>query len=679
MNSRIVMGLIMATTVVASSQAEAANSPFKFELRSHEGRKWSDTDFKGSQFVVVAFLGTECPLVRLYGPRLQQLSEKYGDDVAIVGINSNTQDSLTEMSAFAERHGVRFPLLKDTANVVADQFEARRTPEVYLLDEDRNVRYHGQIDDQYGVGIIKEKANRHYLADAIDALLDGRPVTTAETEAVGCIIGRVKKVPPKGDITYSKHISRIFQNRCVECHREGELAPFTLTSYEDVVGWEDTICEVIGDNRMPPWFANPEHGSFSNDCRMSKEEKETVYQWVANGMPEGDRADLPERRQFTEGWRIPQPDEVFYMTEEPFTVQAQGTIDYQHFIVDPGWKETKYITAAEARPGNKSVVHHILVFIIPPGQERRRGLDAVLVGYAPGNMPVLLEDGVAAKVQAGSKLMFQMHYTPNGYVEEDRSYCGVKFTEKSEVTKVIQGRLAVQPGISIPPHADNHQEAAEYRVRRDEVLVSMTPHMHLRGKSFRYTAFYPDGKEEILLDVPNYDFNWQLKYILEEPRLLPRGTVIKCTAAYDNSKKNPVNPNPNRTVRWGDQSWEEMFIGFFSTLPPDGVDSRRKELKSTPSLNPDGVYTWGGPNPGQLTLKLNGDRLAGTLQSQGRTFAIQDAVIAGDKLSFLVDAGRALLEFNARVTEEGLQGQLIWSVEAAGRSGTFPWLARKSK
>ena len=678
--SKRVFVAAMAVVCAGSAISNAANSPFDFTLRSHEGREWSDSDFKDRQLVVVAFLGTECPLVKLYGPRLQQISEKYGDKVAIFGINSNTQDSMTEMSAFAERHGVRFPLLKDTGNVVADQFDAKRTPEVFLLDADRNVRYHGQIDDQYGVGIIKKKADRQYLNDAIDALLNEQDVALTETDAVGCVIGRVKKIEPKGDITYSNQISRIFQNRCIECHRSGELAPFTLTSYDDVVGWEDTICEVIADNRMPPWFANPEHGKFKNDCRLSKEEKETVYTWVANGMPEGDPAELPEPRQFVEGWRIPKPDQIFYMSEEPFTIPAQGTVDYQHFTVDPGWTEDKYIMAADARPGNKSVVHHILVFVVEPGQNTRGGLGDVLMGYAPGTLPVILEDGVAMKVKAGSKLVFQMHYTPNGYVEQDRSYGGVKFIDEKDVTQLMSGRLAINPELEIPANADNHQEVAEYRVSRDEVLVSMTPHMHLRGKSFRYEAFYPNGDQEVLLDVPNYDFNWQIKYILEEPRLLPRGTTIKCVAHYDNSKKNIVNPNPGETVYWGDQSWEEMLIGFFNTLPVAGqAEASAAPKKSSASIDPSGIYKWKGPSPGSLELKLVGDLLTGNMNSRGRQFRIEEAVIVNDLLTFTVDAGQALLEFEATVTETGLQGKTKFTAIAAGRTGEFPWVAGKQK
>jgi hypothetical protein len=254
------------------------------------------------------------------------------------------------------------------------------------------------------------------------------------------------------------------------------------------------------------------------------------------------------------------------MSDQPFQVPAEGVVDYQRFVIDPGWTEDKYVYAAEARPDNRSVVHHILVYIIPPGQ-RRPDLEQVLVGYAPGGLPISLNDGVALFVKAGSKLLFEMHYTPNGSPTEDLSYAGVCFTDKSKVTQLIRGRIAATPEFEIPPNEPNHKVVASYSSSQDEMLVSLTPHMHLRGKAFRYEARYPDGNREILLDVPNYDFNWQLKYVLSEPKLLPRGTVVECTAVYDNSEGNLANPDPNRSVRWGDQSSDEMMIGFMDTLP----------------------------------------------------------------------------------------------------------------
>ncbi|MDV6033298.1 MAG: redoxin domain-containing protein [Phycisphaera sp. RhM] len=538
-----------------------------FTLDNCYGKPVSLSHFDDRQAIAIVFLGTECPLAKLYGPRLTDIQRRYADrGVQVIGINSNTQDSMTELAAYVHRHAIGFPMLKDPGNVVADALGATRTPEVFLIDREHTLRYHGRIDDQYGVGYSREREAEPKLTRAIDQLLAGQPVTEPTTEPVGCHIGRVKPIESTGEVTFTKHIAPIFNAHCVSCHRDGEIAPFTLNSYDDVLGWEDTILEVIADNRMPPWSANPAHGTFANDPRLSERERELIETWVDNGMPEGDVRDLPTPPEFVAGWQIDRPDEVIKMRNQAFRVPAEGIIDYQRFVVDPGWDEDKYIVAAEARPDKRSVVHHILVYVIPEG-ERREDLRQVVAGYAPGSPPMQLQDGVALRVEAGSKLLFEMHYTPNGSEQDDLSYLGVKFTDKPNVRKLLRGRLAINTKFEIPAGEANHVVSATYHARTEENLISMSPHMHLRGKSFRYVAHFPDNTTKVLLDVPNYDFNWQLKYVLAEPLRIPRDTRIECTAVFDNSDSNLTNPDPTKPVRWGDQSFEEMMIGFMDTVP----------------------------------------------------------------------------------------------------------------
>ncbi len=540
-----------------------------FSLRDCYGAMRKLSDLQGDRLTVVAFLGTECPLARLYGPRLEKLHERFADQgVAVIAINSNVQDSMTELLAYVQRHRLTFPMLKDPGNRVADQFDAHRTPEVFVLDTQRMVRYRGRIDDQYLVGgQVRPEPTREDLAVAVEELLAGKPVSTPVTEAAGCLIGRVRRTAATGSITWTKDIAPIFHQRCVECHRDGQIAPFTLGSYDDVQGWGETIVEVIRENRMPPWPANPKYGHFSNDARLSDQQKTLITQWVQNGMPEGDPADLPPAPKFAEGWRIPEPEQIVYMSDEPFDVPAEGVVDYQYFEVDPGFTEDKYVWAAEARPGNVEVVHHIIVYIKPPGSGKKRVGFGSVDGYAPGNPPTRYPEGMAMLVPAGSKFVFEMHYTPNGRAQQDRSYVGLRFRKKEDVKKRVYGNLAINRKFSIPPGAADHEVVATRRIRIDQQLLSLMPHMHLRGKSFRYEAVYPDGTREILLDVPRYDFNWQLTYELTQPKLLPRGTEIICTARYDNSADNPVNPDPEKAVGWGQQSWDEMMIGFFDVVP----------------------------------------------------------------------------------------------------------------
>lgn len=524
---------------------------------------------EGKQAVVLAFLGTECPLAKLYAPRLAELARKYeGQGVAFVGIDPNHQDDLTEIAAYARARDLPFPVLSDGDAALADCLGVTRTPTVLLLDEGRVVRYRGRIDDQYAVGARKRAATASALSDTIESLLRGEPVAVAETEPVGCLVSRKPAPQPGVEVTYSKQIARLLNARCVECHREGQIGPFALTSYEDASAWAGTMRETIRDGRMPPWFADPAHGAFRNDARLSDDEKRLFDAWVDAGCPEGDKAELPSPPTFAEGWRIETPDLVFDMADKPFEVPAEGTVDYQYFRVDPKFTEDRYLVAAEPRPGDYGVVHHIIVYVMRPGQKKINAAEAA-IGYAPGLPPVRLPAGYAIRVPAGSQLVFEMHYTPNGKPASDLSKVGMRFCDKSEVTTLVRSHAAANNKFEIPPGAKAHTVVAADVIDQDRRLTSLTPHMHFRGAAFKYEATYPDGKTEVLLDVPRYDFNWQLRYDLAEPKPLPKGTKIVCTAVFDNSPDNPANPDPTATVRWGEQSWEEMMIGFYATVPAE--------------------------------------------------------------------------------------------------------------
>ena len=561
-------GLDDATPQPDISQNDLSQAFEKNSLPDCFGKRFELKELHSAPIVVVAFVGTECPLAKLYGPRLQELSVRYAEQgVRFVGVCSNVQDSLTDIVAYRNKAGITFPMLIDSQQELADLLQAQRTPEIVILNRDRTVQYHGRIDDQYGIGVTREKPQQELAALAIDALLAGKSLEVAATDAVGCLIGRHRKIVPHGDITYSKHIAQIFNARCMECHRPGEIAPFSLTSFADTVGWEATIAEVVSEERMPPWNANPEFGHFKNDARLSADEKNLIRQWIKNGCPKGNPADLPTPPEFVTGWRMSQPDMIIPVRDEAFTVPATGVVDYQYLRVDPKFTEDKYVVAAEARPGNPAVVHHIIAFLMLPGQTEVT-LGKMLIGYAPGTSPLIFPEGAAMKVPAGTQIIFEMHYTPNGTEQTDISNIGLKFIDASKVVHEVVGLEAVNHKLRIPPGAAAHLVVSSEKFREDITLLSLTPHMHLRGKSFRYEAVFPDGKSEILLDVPKYDFNWQLRYEFSEPRLIPKGTVVTCRAEFDNSDGNLNNPDPTREVGWGQQSWDEMMIGFFTGMKP---------------------------------------------------------------------------------------------------------------
>lgn len=546
------------------------------ELRDCYGTAHSLKQLRETELVVLAFLGTDCPLAKLYAVRLQTLAERFADaPVRFIGVSSNVQDSLTQVAAYVNRSGIRFPVLMDIEHKLADAVEAERTPEVFVLDRSGEIRYRGRVDDQYGIGISKQNPTREDLAEALQSLIRGEQPEVVQTSAPGCIIGRRNPVAPHGEITYSRHIAPILNARCLECHRENQVAPFPLASFADTVGWEATIAEVIQEGRMPPWNANPDVGHFSNDARLSAEEKDLVLTWIRNGCPEGDSADLPEPPTFASGWRMPEPDMVIHVHDKPFAVPATGVVEYRYVPVDPGFTEDRFVVATEARPGNPAVVHHIIAFLQLPG-EQNISLGKMLIGYAPGTSPLIFPPGSAMRIPAGTKLLFEMHYTPNGTAQTDHSYIGLKFVDPSEVTSEVVGLQALNSKFRIPANDNNYIVTAKQRFAEDVTLLSVTPHMHLRGKSFRYDAVYPDGSTETLLDVPKYDFNWQLRYEFAEPKLMPKGTVVTCTAAFDNSTANPNNPDSSKVVTWGQQSWEEMMIGFFTGVRPRTVQAAQQ-------------------------------------------------------------------------------------------------------
>ncbi|MFL5242312.1 MAG: redoxin domain-containing protein [Gemmataceae bacterium] len=564
------IGLAVLGSAEGDSQTtpQAAKKIESFTLKDASGKNVSLADFKDKKAVVVVFLGTECPINNAYAPRLAELSKTYADKgVPFLAINSNSQDTPERITKHVKEFAIPFPVLKDESNRVADQFGARRTPEVFVLDKERVIRYRGRIDDQYGAGFKRPAPTRNDLAIAVDEVLAGKEVTKASTEVAGCLISRAVQPKADGKITYAKEVSRILQKNCQECHRSGQIGPMPLVTYDDAAAWSDTIREVVADQRMPPWHADPKFGKFTNDRSLTKEDRGTLLEWIKAGCPKGDEKELPAKKEFAEGWRIGKPDVVFEM-EKPYKVPAEtpkGGIPYQYFGVPTNFKEDMWVQAAEARPGNRAVVHHIIVYIMKKGERRRPNEDGIgdgwLVPYAPGDMPAILAPGTAKKVPKDALLVFQMHYTPNGVEQTDRSSVGLIFAKEPPAHEMRTRSVGTQKFV-IPAGASHHEVVAQKIFKEDALLYGLLPHMHLRGKDFAFNIFYPDGKSETLLSVPRYDFNWQSNYRLEKPLPMPAGTRIECTAHYDNSTANPNNPNANEDVRWGDQTWQEMMIGF---------------------------------------------------------------------------------------------------------------------
>jgi hypothetical protein len=413
--------------------------------------------------------------------------------------------------------------------------------------------------------------------------------------------------PAAGVPTFTKDVAPILYKNCTSCHRPGEIAPMSLLTYEDARKWSKSIRDEVGDGHMPPWHADPRHGKFANDRSLTSEERDTLLRWANGGGPKGDPKDMPAAPKYVDGWTIGEPDVVLAMPVD-YKVPADGFVEYEYFEIPTNFTEDKWVEAVEVRPGNREVVHHVIVTMRPPQPERRpaafrgrpgmgiprgqsggagegeaetraRGqrlfpapqrLGQPIGGFAPGTPALTFQSGSALLIRAGATIVFQMHYTPTGTAATDRTRIGFKFAKDKPRVEMRLGTM-LNGQLNIPAGAPDYSIDAEMTTTADITLRSLLPHTHLRGKSWEYTVTYPDGRSEVILSVPKYDFNWQTDYVFAQPLKLPTGTKIRAVAHYDNSTANKANPDPKVDVKWGDQTWEEMmFTSLVYSI--DGVE-----------------------------------------------------------------------------------------------------------
>lgn len=373
-------------------------------------------------------------------------------------------------------------------------------------------------------------------------------------------------------ITYTKNIAPLLQSRCVECHRAQGLAPFDLQSYDQTRAHAKAIRKMVHDGKMPPWSLDPKVGKWKNDPTLTSEQIAMIDKWVESGTLEGDKKDLPEPRAFYDDWSIGKPDIVYEMPKE-ITIPAEGVMPYQYHVTELNNTEDMYVQSMEVLPGNRKVVHHIIVFLQPPAEWAKANNDGFTVGfldvYAPGSPAGVNPPGVARLIPKGSKIMWQVHYTPTGKEEKDKSKFGIVLA-KEKPKELMRTALMVNMGFTIPPQAEETAVEAKTVIKHDATIYSYTPHMHFRGKAMEFYITPPGAKEELVCSVPRYDFNWQFDYFLKQPRKVPAGTAVRIVGHYDNSPKNPFNPDPTKAVKWGEQTWEEMLMGgVFLSWPVD--------------------------------------------------------------------------------------------------------------
>jgi peroxiredoxin len=523
-----------------------------------DGKTSQLSDYRTSVATVLFLNQIDCPLCNKYISTIKQYEKNYASQkINFFIVNVDATATKKALADAYQKWGVASRYLPDFNNEVAIALGAKSSTEVFVLDAARTLVYRGPIDDQYGINYSLSAPRTQYLKNALDAMINHKPIAEPAFSAPGCALNFkiAKKAIP---ITYYNQVSRILQRNCESCHRAGESAPFSLDSYKQAKSHGGMIRKVTQNKTMPPWLANPKVGEWANDPSLSASDIDALSEWFTNGMPEGDVKETPVPIVWPKGWNIGTPD-VVYTIAKPISVPANGVMPYQYEIVQTSFSDDKWIQASEIRVTHPEVVHHVVVY--EKSKLSGGDFDGFLAGKVPGDSWRVFPKGMAKKLSKNSELIFEIHYTPNGTAVNDQPQLGFVFASAPPAHEVSSMAIG-DKNFSIPAYDPNYPVSGEEVVKKNIKLISFLAHMHLRGKAFQYQATYPDGKKELLLDIPKYDFNWQLLYDAKKPIEIPMGTKLTATGWFDNSEKNPANPDPSKTVKFGLQTFEEMMIGY---------------------------------------------------------------------------------------------------------------------
>ncbi|MCB9897190.1 MAG: redoxin family protein [Planctomycetes bacterium] len=534
------------------------------------------SDFALSPATVIVMRDTGCPLSKRYAPRLKELEQRFSDQaVTWIYVHPGRHQTLDDILEAAGRDGLHGRMVADPEQTFAAQLGARSTTEVFVLDAWRTLRYRGAVDDQYGVGFSRPAPLHGWLADALAQVCSMRDVAVPATTSPGCVLDLPEIEREPRPVTWAESVSRVMQDRCASCHHHDGPGHFAFDTYDEVVGRKGMIRYVLSKRLMPPWHAAAGSGPWRDDRSLSRDDRKLLLDWIAADCPEGDPADAPRARHHVEGrWQLGKPDAAYAM-DEPIAVPADGVVDYRYVYVKTDQPVDRWVSAVEVLPGASTVVHHVLVF---PADEdealgRRRvrgsdGLEGYFAAYVPGAGTRVFGDGLAKRLPAGTWLKLQLHYTPDGTATEDVTRIGFHFADVPPAHEVHTSGV-YNTDFMIPAGSRGMPVTAERTLERDTVLSAFSPHMHLRGAAFQLELELPDGEREMLLDVPRYDFEWQTMYTLLEPRTVPAGSKLIATGTFDNSAANPANPDPGATVRFGEQTTDEMMIAYFEWWDAD--------------------------------------------------------------------------------------------------------------
>ncbi len=536
-----------------------------FRLLDQRGKSHELYYFSDMKAVVVMVQGNGCPIVRQALPALAEIRAKYqGRGIEFLLLNSNLQDTREAVAREAADFKIDFPILLDESQLIGEALGVVRTSEVFVIDpKGWKLTYRGPMDDRLSYE-RQRPAKHHYLTDALDAMVAGKPVKTPKADGVGCLVNfpeRDRKMSHQ-QISYAKEVAPLLKDRCVACHQAGGVGPWAMTSYEMVKGFAPMIREAVRTQRMPPWHANPHYGTFENARGLTNDQRKLLVHWIEAGARRGAGDDpLLAIKPELQEWQNGKPDLVVDIPA--YEIPATGVVAYQYPRVKNPLGRDVWISAVEFHPGAKQAIHHIIVNDPAVADLPGEGSGGNLADFAPGMEATVYPDDTGVLFPTDADFVFQMHYTPNGKAVTDRSQVGFYFREADNAPKYPLRLTALTDlKFEIPPGAKEHTTVVTQPIQRDMLVYNIMPHSHLRGRAGTMTVTYPDGREEILLNVPKYDVNWQTVYSYREPKTIPAGSKLTWRFTWDNSSQNPANPDPGKPVRWGDQTFEEMGIGF---------------------------------------------------------------------------------------------------------------------
>lgn len=568
----------------------------KLSVLDLEGRVHAIGGLTSARATVLVFLGTECPISNQCLPTLREIARAHAaEGVLLYGVVSDPTTTRAAALAHAREYQLDFPILFDASGELAAVYRPAATPEAFVLTPAGRIAYRGRIDDRFeAVGRPRAAATHRDLEDALTAVLRGERVATPRTTPVGCVFeawsrGEARSRP----ITYARDVAPILGAHCIDCHHEGGVGPFALTSYAQARKRARMLAEITASRAMPPWHAAPDFGNFLDERRLSDREIATLAAWADTGAAEGDASDLPPVPEFRSSWRLGEPDLVVSMPK-PFEVPASGPDIYRAFVIKAEIPEDEMVVGVEFRPGAPAVVHHCLMHLDNTGTarklEERAGAEGEgypsfgspgftpsggLGGWVPGATPRFLPHGLARLMKKGSDIVIQVHYHPSGKVEHDQSRLALYFARRP-VSKIVASLTLWNRDIDIPAGESHYTRTIDLTLPA-VTLVAITPHMHLLGREMKVTAILPPRSERLpLVWVPDWDFRWQEQYFYEKPIELPAGTRIHVDALYDNSAENPSNPaQPPRRVHVGPETTDEMCICFLGIAIDKPEDLKR--------------------------------------------------------------------------------------------------------